>query len=157
MQSKSKAMSWNVTEGRLDDAEAIARFQVEMAMESEGTVLDYDRVLKGVTLGLQDAAKGTYMVARNSECEAVASLLLTREWSDWNCAWYWWIQSVYVSPDYRRKGVYRALYNKVKEMAQENQVHCLRLYVDRENERGLKTYNQLGMHESHYLMYEQDI
>lgn len=139
------------------DAEMIARFQVDMARESEGTILDHDLVLRGVSEGLQDEGKGTYLIATDAEGNALGSLLITREWSDWHCTWYWWIQSVYVRPEYRRQGVYRALYSKVKELALEAGSSCVRLYVDRTNQRGLATYQALGMHESHYLLYEEDL
>lgn len=149
--------NWNIGQGTFADAPAIARFQVEMAEESEGTTLDYALVLRGVTEGLKDALKGTYFVARNEQGEAIASLLVTREWSDWRCAWYWWIQSVYVSQSYRRKGVYRAMYEAVKNAAKEAGAPCVRLYVDRTNTQGLATYQALGMTESHYLFYEEDL
>lgn len=148
---------WNIQKGELSDAVQIAKFQVAMADESEGTVLDYDLVLKGVTEGLKDEAKGIYLVARNDKDEAIASLLITKEWSDWRCGWYWWIQSVYVSSEYRRQGVYRAMYAKVKSLAKEDGSTCVRLYVDRTNQRGLSTYQSLGMKESHYLFYEEEI
>lgn len=149
--------NWNIGQGTLTDAPAIARFQVEMAAESEGTELDYALVLRGVSEGLQDKEKGTYFVARNEQGKAIASLLVTREWSDWRCAWYWWIQSVYVRPEYRRKGVYKAMYETVKASAKEAGSPCVRLYVDRTNTQGLATYQALGMTESHYLFYEEDL
>ena len=145
-----------IRKATMEDVEAIARFQVAMADESEGTVLDYDRVLRGVTEGMRDPAKGIYLVAEN-EGERMGSLLITREWSDWRCGWYWWIQSVYVRPEFRRQGVYRAMYAEVKALAREEGAPCVRLYVDRTNERGVMTYEALGMRESHYLMYEEFI
>ncbi|MBQ0023225.1 MAG: GNAT family N-acetyltransferase [Prevotellaceae bacterium] len=150
-------MTWIIEEGKTKDIESIAQFQVDMAIESEGTILNKELVLKGVAEGMKDPEKGTYLVARNNTGEAIGSLLLTREWSDWNCAWYWWIQSVYVRPEYRRKGVYRAMYDAVKQKACVAKVSCVRLYVDRTNQRGLSTYNALGMHESHYLLYEENL
>lgn len=148
---------WNVEQANENDAELIAQFQLDMAMESEGTQLDINTVLKGVTEGLKDESKGIYLVARSNDGKPVASLLITKEWSDWNCAWYWWIQSVFVSPDFRRKGVYRSMYNKVKEMAKKAGVTFVRLYVDKTNTQGLATYQSLGMKESHYLLYEEKI
>lgn len=139
------------------DAPFIARFQVLMAEESEGTELDYNLVLRGVSEGIEDPAKGRYLVARNDDGTPVGSLLITREWSDWRCAWYWWIQSVFVLGEYRRKGIYREMYHKVKELAKGEGSPCIRLYVDRSNDTGLATYRSLGMHESHYLIYEEDI
>lgn len=150
-------MDWIITRGHISDAEAIARFQVEMAAESEGTVLDFGAVIKGVTAALEDPAKGTYYIARNSEGAPVASLLLTREWSDWTNRWYWWIQSVYVSPEYRRRGVFSSLYDAVRQDAVKAGVTCLKLYVDKDNERAKTCYRKQGMSESHYLLYEAEI
>ncbi len=142
--------------GTKSEASAIAQFQVDMAWESEGTRLELQVLLPGVSAVMEDAEKGKYLVAMEDGVP-VGSLLLTKEWSDWNNAWYWWIQSVYVAPEHRRKGVYRALYERVKTMARSEGVSQIRLYVDKTNLRGQQTYQALGMHESHYLMYEEEI
>lgn len=149
--------SWIIERATSADAPAIAGFQVAMAAESEGTLLDGELVLRGVSTGIADEAKGVYYVARDEKGETVGSLLVTREWSDWRCAWYWWIQSVYVRPEYRRRGVYRSLYDMVKHDAAQAGSPCVRLYVDRTNKQGLATYQALGMKESHYLLYEEEI
>ena len=147
---------YEITVGTTNDINAIAAFQVAMAMESEGTTLDLERVTRGVTMAMADEAKGKYIVAR-IDGKAVGSLMLTREWSDWNCQWYWWIQSVYVEPLHRKKGVYKAMYSKVKEMAQAENVSQVRLYVDKTNTSAQQAYQRLGMDETHYLMYEEVI
>ena len=125
-------------------------------MESEGTLLDKDTVRKGVAAAMDDENKGCYYVAR-VDGKAVGSVMLTREWSDWNNGWYWWIQSVYVAPDYRRRGIYTSLYHAVCEDAGKQNVAQVRLYVDKTNTRGQKVYAALGMQESHYLIYETAI
>ena len=140
--------------GTYNDIEAITGFQIAMAMESEGTVLDQERVHNGVTAVMEEESKGTYIIAR-TEDRPIASLMITREWSDWNNGWYWWIQSVYVRPEYRGKGAYRAMYAKIKEMAHEQGVTQVRLYVDKTNYRAQQVYKKLGMDECHYLMYEE--
>ena len=147
---------YEIAIGGVDDVEAIARFQVEMAMESEGTELNLERVTRGVTMAMADESKGRYIVAR-IDGEAVGSLMLTREWSDWNCQWYWWIQSVYVEPQHRGKGVYRAMYEYVKQLAHEQNVSQIRLYVDKTNHTAQCAYQRLGMSETHYLMYEEKV
>ena len=147
---------YEIAIGGVDDVEAIARFQVEMAMESEGTELNLERVTRGVTMAMNDISKGEYIVARH-DGRAVGSLMLTREWSDWNCQWYWWIQSVYVEPQHRGKGVYKAMYATVKQMAKEQNVSQIRLYVDKTNTTAQQAYQRLGMSETHYLMYEEEI
>ena len=81
--------------------------------------------------------------------------MITFEWSDWRNSWFWWIQSVYISPEFRGKGVYRQLYEFVVNKAQAQGDVCgFRLYVERENTRAQKVYEKLGMETSHYLMFE---
>ena len=57
-----------------------------------------------------------------------------------------WIQSVFVVPEGRKKGVFRALYNTVVERAKANpDVKCVRLYVETENLKAQAVYEKLGM------------
>ena len=145
-----------ITPSDLSHAPAIARFQVDMAMESEGYALDYERTLKGVEAVLQDESKGRYILAIIDE-KPVASLMLTREWSDWNCCWYLWIQSVYVSPDYRKNGIFKAMYDEVLKLARSEGISQVRLYVDKDNKKAQTVYQKVGMSECHYLMYEVEV
>ena len=124
-----------------------------MALESEGTVLDAERVRKGIAAVMEDGSKGIYIIAR-FEDRPVASLMITREWSDWNNGGYWWIQSVYVMPEHRGQGIFRAMYTKVIQMANDQNIAQVRLYVDRHNTNAQKVYQKLGMEECHYIMYE---
>lgn len=140
----------------LSYAADVARFQVDMAMESEGYALDYERTLKGVESVLQDDTKGRYVLAV-IDGKPVASLMLTREWSDWNCCWYLWIQSVYVSPDYRKNGIYKAMYEEVMRLAKSEGISQVRLYVDKDNKKAQTVYQKVGMSECHYLMYEVEV
>ena len=140
----------------LSFAETLTRFQVDMAMESEGLALDYARTLNGVRAVLQDETKGRYLVATLDD-KPVGSLMLTREWSDWNCCWYWWIQSVYVNPSHRGQGIYRRMYNKVLDLAKAEGVTQIRLYVDKNNSPAQEVYQKVGMSECHYCMYEVEL
>ena len=82
--------------------------------------------------------------------------MITTEWSDWRNGLFWWVQSVYVRPSYRRQGLYRELYARVKELAEQEPSVCgYRLYVERGNEAAQKAYESLGMHETEYKMYEE--
>ena len=151
-----KVMEYVIARGAVCDIDSIVQFQTDMAMESEGCVLDKEKVTKGVTAAMLDDSKGIYWVAK-FEGRTIGSLMITREWSDWNNEWYWWIQSVYIIPEFRKQGVYKAMYLKVKDAAKENNVSQIRLYVDKTNLSAQKVYQKLGMHESHYLMYEENL
>lgn len=136
------------------DAPTLVRFNREMARESEGLELDPAKLERGVRAALGDPARGFYLMAELDGAPA-GCLMVTREWSDWRDGWAWWIQSVYVAHEARRRGVYRALHGKVLELARAaGDVVALRLYVERENLRAQATYRSLGMGESHYLMFE---
>lgn len=139
------------------DVPEIIRFQIDMALESEGTVLDAEKVRAGVEEGMANPAHGEYFTAWNEEGVLMGSLLVTKEWSDWNCCDYWWIQSVYVRPEYRGNKVFTALYCEVRRLAKASGSTCLRLYVDKTNVRAQATYKKLGMDECHYLMYEESL
>lgn len=136
------------------DHQAIVSFNQAMAEETEGKRLDHDTLSSGVAAVLNDNSKGFYLVAEE-QGEIVGSLMVTYEWSDWRNGTFYWIQSVYIVPAHRRKGIYSSLYRKVQEMAEANEDVCgYRLYVEKENTAAQKTYQALGMNESHYHMYE---
>jgi ribosomal protein S18 acetylase RimI-like enzyme len=136
------------------DAPTIAEFNVRMAMETEHLKLDPPTVLAGVRAVLSDPSRGRYFVADINGTVA-GQLLITHEWSDWRNADIWWIESVYVHPDYRRAGVFRTLYDQVRAIARNAGACALRLYVERENLRAQNTYKSLGMDLTHYLVMEE--
>lgn len=137
------------------DAQTIAGFNQKMAEETEDKTLDPETVRKGVEAILNDPSRGFYLVAEG-EGGVAGSLMVTPEWSDWRNGAFWWIQSVYVRPGARRRGVYRALHRAVRQRARDDEGVCgLRLYVERGNERARETYEALGMTETAYRMYEQ--
>ena len=140
-----------------DDAEILAQFNAAMAQETENKTLDPKTVQNGVEAMFEDPTRGFYLVAVRGE-QIVGSLMITTEWSDWRNGTFWWIQSVYVRPDARRTGVYRALHHAVRKRAKTTESVCgLRLYVERGNTAARETYEALGMTEMSYRMYEEMI
>ena len=137
-----------------EDTETLVNFQLAMAKESEGKELDYGTVREGIKEGIADDSKATYIVARDEQGQPIGMLMLTTEWRDGNDCNYYWIQSVYVAPEDRHQGVFRELLDFAKAIAESEGAGALRLYVDRNNSSAQKVYQALGMHESHYLMYE---
>lgn len=138
----------------LKDAESIVKFNAAMGKETEGIALDTDILKCGVQSLLTDQSKGFYLVAEIGK-KIVGQLMITYEWSDWRCGFFWWIQSVYIIPEYRQLGVFRNLYQHVHDLAYADKNVCgLRLYVDRNNKRAQKAYKNLGMSKSHYEMFE---
>lgn len=139
------------------DADAMVEFNQAMALETEGKQLDPQTLQKGVSAVFSDEKKGFYVVAEEN-AQIVGGLMVTFEWSDWRNGWFWWIQSVYIRPEARGRHIYRLLYEFVKARAAEQGNVCgFRLYVETENSHAQKVYEKLGMHRSHYLMYEENI
>lgn len=142
--------------GTLADTETIVQFQKNMALETEGKTLQEFAIKSGVTEVIKDTQKGTYLVAEY-EGHIIGSLLITYEWSDWRNGWFWWIQSVYVKNEWRRKGVYSHLYDEVKKLSSGVKNICgIRLYVEKENIIAQTVYKKLGMHDTKYLLYETE-
>jgi len=138
----------------LDDAITIIDFQLNMAMETESLALDYHTVTRGVHAVFEDSTKGSYYVAVDGE-KVIGSLMTTYEWSDWRCGTVIWIQSVYISPEYRGQGVYKNLYQYIQQLVTpESGYRGIRLYVDKTNLPAQRVYEKLGMNGEHYQVYE---
>ena len=147
---KRRSTDWPVR----SDAPTIVDFQCRLALETEELKLLPQTVLRGVRAVFEDPAKGAYWVAE-LDGRLVGCLLTIREWSDWRARDVWWIHSVYVRPEQRRAGIYRALYASLKERVEKSDaLGGLRLYVDQRNARACAAYEKLGMTRDHYYLYE---
>lgn len=142
-----------VRAARPSDLDAILHFNESMARETEDVALDPSVLREGVRAVLHDPAKGRYFVAER-DGQVVGGLLITYEWSDWRNGMFWWIQSVYVLPAHRRRGVFASLYRHVEALALADGACGLRLYVHEHNERARAIYERLGMVDSRYRLLE---
>jgi ribosomal protein S18 acetylase RimI-like enzyme len=142
------------------EAPLIADFQMRMAEESEGLSLDGDTLARGIAAVFESRANASYWVAedqaREGDTKTVAGMLMTvPEWSDWRNGTVLWVHSVYVKPEWRRRGVFRALYEHLRTTVEaSDDLVGLRLYVDRTNERAQRVYEAMGMTREHYHLYE---
>ena len=156
-------MSINIRNATRADIDRIAEFQQAMALETENRTLDPSVSTQGIIAIFDDPRKGFYIGAvadagDDDTAPVVGSLLITYEWSDWSNANHWWIQSVYVDAAWRRKGVYRTMYDHILTLTRGHSDICsIRLYVERTNTIAQQTYKNLGMSHSHYDMYEIDL
>ncbi len=146
-----------IRKGTLQDVEIIAEFNRHMAEETENKHLDEQRVLAGVLNLVKNPEYGFYLVAE-TQGEIMGALMITTEWSDWRDGNFWWIQSVYVRPEYRRQSIFSYLYGKVSELAnQQGDVCGIRLYVEQDNTVAQRTYQSLGMKDANYRVYEMEM
>ncbi len=144
--------SLTIRPARAADRDLIVDFNLRLAHESEHLTLDRRVVRAGVEAEMRYPDRGFYLIAETAE-GPVGQLMVTREWSDWRCAFFWWLQSVFVVPAWRRRGVLRALTERVIEMARaEDDVCGLRLYAHRGNTSALAAYERLGLRRIDYEM-----
>jgi len=143
-----------IQEATEKDVLTIAGFQQKMALETEGLALDKNKAESGVKAVFNDPSKGFYIVAKSQD-KVIASMLLTPEWSDWRNGYFLWIQSLYVIPEYRKQGIFRLMYDFVKDKVNLSDGYVgIKLYVDQHNETAQKVYEKVGMDASHYRMFE---
>jgi GNAT superfamily N-acetyltransferase len=138
-----------------NDFETLVSFNIALAWESERKKLDASVATKGVRTLLSDPRHGFYTVAEIAG-RVIGCVLVTYEWSDWRCGQFWWIQSVYVDPEFRRQGVFRRLYGFLKDRAAREENICgFRLYVEHSNHAGQSTYAGVGMREIPFKFFEE--
>jgi len=142
-----------IRKGLLSDLDTLVGFMISMAKETENLDLEDTILRPGIQAALQDEQKGIYYIAE-IDGQIAGSLMTTFEWSDWRNKWVLWVQSVYTHPDFRGKGVYKALYEYLKEKVDSGEYAGIRLYVDKTNAPAQKVYERLGMDGSHYYFYE---
>lgn len=136
------------------DARDIIEFQLAMAIETEDLQLSNEILTQGVEAVFARPELGRYFVAE-ADGMVVASLMITYEWSDWRNGNVWWIQSVYVVPAYRRRGIYAGLYEHIKAKVEPDpSIRGIRLYVDNRNKAAQEVYARLGMEGEHYRVFE---
>lgn len=146
----------NIRRATLDDVSVIAEYNYNLAFETENKKLNMEILKKGVKNLIQDENKGVYYICEING-KIIGQIMYTFEWSDWRNGTFLWVQSVYVNKDYRGNGIFKALYNHIKSICDnDNNICGIRLYVERENCVAQKTYSSLGMKECNYYMYEYE-
>jgi len=141
---------------KLSDLPTIVDFNCRLAWETEHKRLDAAIITRGVQRALTQPQMCHYFVAESSG-QVVGQAMVTFELTDWRDGVLWWFQSVYVAESSRGHGVFRTLFDHILGLAQADpEVRGLRLYVERENGRAQRVYEQLGMVPSGHVVYERD-
>ena len=150
-------MNYTVRKASMGDLETLAEFAVTEAREAEGWELSRRDATEGARAGLEDSEVARYWIAEDGEGEPVGAVSVVREWSNWQAGHYWWIQSLYVAPVHRGRGVTTLLMREVQEAARRENALDIRLYVHSNNIRALRAYQKLGFELSDYKIFKKDI
>jgi len=143
-----------LSKAAIEDIQVITDFQIAMARETEGIELDPGTVFRGVGMVFSDPGKGFYLIAKE-DGKTVGSLMITFEWSDWRARTVWWIQSLFIIPEFRRRGIFKQMYAWLSDqVTNDDSIGGIRLYVDLTNLNAQKVYESMGMDGNHYRFYE---
>lgn len=141
--------------GEAKDVSLLSERILAMAQESEGLQLDPDILDAGIKAVIDNPSHGTYWLLCNEQDTIIASCMNTQEWSDWNNTHYWWLQSVYVPPEWRNQGWFDVLFAAVEQEAKAAGACQLRLYVDENNQRAIRVYERNQMHHENYKVMQK--
>jgi len=145
---------FRIRSAKQEDYKVIVEFQIRMAKESEGIDLDRGTLTAGVLSVFNDSRKGQYYVVVENG-EVIGSMLTTYEWSDWRNQYIYWLQSVYLIPEFRGQHIFSKMYEHIKQkVLADKMVAGIRLYVDEQNQHAIKVYNAIGMNSDHYRTFE---
>ncbi len=146
----------NVRRATKEDLEKLISFTLAEAIDSEGLKINNQRVMSGIKTALEDESIAKYWVLEASG-SVIGSISVVMEWSDWNAGYYWWIQSMYIDPQFRGQGLMKLLLNDVMKKAREEQAVEVRLYVHHDNTTAIKAYATAGFEDSEYKIMRIDI
>ena len=138
---------------QINDYKIIAQNTVNLAGESENKNISQKIALEGVKSIILNKNKGFILIAEENK-EIIGQLMITYEWSDWSNKNIWWIQSLYVVKEWRKKGIFTQLLKKVEKLALKNNIKTIRLYVHKENKTAINVYKNLEMVKAPYHIYE---
>lgn len=143
---------YSVRPATVDDFETLVAFTLAEARDAERRILDLEGARRGVRGAFQSPPRAIYWVAVAEDERVVASTSIVTEWSNFRGGDYWWIQSLYVLPEHRGKGLVDVLLAHVSTQAVAGGALDLRLYGFDTNERALRAYQRCGFELSRYVV-----
>ena len=137
-------MEITVRKASLNDLQNLVSLYLENS-NRHWSNLNKQTLESGLSKLISSPSKGSQVIAE-VEHDIVGMLRIAPEWSPYRNSAFWWVENVYVAPDWRRIGVYRTMYNYIYDSAKENLNICgIRLYTDQDNIVARKTYVETGM------------
>lgn len=143
-------MTFHIRKATPADLKSLVSFAVAEAKEAEGVKKDSERVRQGISTALNDDSIALYWVLEKKSIGVIGSVSMVKEWSDWNSGYYWWIQNMYLLPEFRGKGFMERLIQKLKDAARNEGALELRLYVHKNNAQAISAYQKVGFFDADY-------
>ena len=143
-------MRFHIRKATSADLKSLVSFAVAEAKEAEGVKKDSERVRRGISTALKDDSIAMYWVLEEKDSGVIGSVSIVKEWSDWNSGYYWWIQNMYILPEFRGKGLIERLIQALKDAARNEGALELRLYVHKNNAQAISAYQKVGFFDADY-------
>jgi len=150
-------MDYGIRRAGLGDLEQLVKFTLSEAEEAEGRCQNMDSARRGILAALEDESVAVYWVVESPPAGIVGNISVVKEWSNWSAGYFWWIQSLYIKPEHRGRGLLEKLIQIVKESARESGALELRLYVHHDNSRAIKAYERCGFRAADYRLMRTDV
>jgi len=150
-------MDYVIRRANLTDLGQLVEFTLSEVKEAEGIVKNREEASEGIRTALEDESVAVYWVIQDSRNELIGNVSVVKEWSNWNAGYYWWIQSMYIKPEHRGRGLMKELIQTVRTAARQGKALDLRLYVHKNNGRAIKAYIKSGFVDADYRIMRMDI
>jgi GNAT superfamily N-acetyltransferase len=150
-------MDATVRRATLADLDSLIHFAAEEAREAEGIEKTPATLRTGILSALQNEELALYWVLADAHDRPVGVISALREWSNWNAGFYWWVQSLYIAPDYRGRGCLKLLFDAVRDEARRQGGLDLRLYVHEANDRARAAYRKNDFAEMQYRIMKNTL
>ncbi len=141
-----------VRQAKLEDLERLVEFTLSEARDAENAVVDREKAREGIGAALEDDSLALYWVLQKPDHKIIGNISIVKEWSNWRAGYYWWVQSLYIEPEHRGRGLMNELLRKVGQAAREEGALELRLYAHKDNERAIRAYLKAGFRVSPYMI-----
>jgi len=142
--------NYNVRRATIDDLPHILNFIIQEAVESEGRATDLSKLETGISTALNNESIAIYWMLIDQDSQPVGCTSVVKEWSDWNAGYYWWIQSLFIVPEHRGRGLLNVMMDTVAVDAKADSCLEIRLYVHRDNARAIRAYQKAEFQPSDY-------
>jgi len=148
---------YRVRRATINDLPHILNFIAQEAVESEGRAADLSKLETGISTALNNQAIAIYWILVDQDSQPVGCTSVVKEWSDWNSGYYWWIQSLFIEPGHRGKGLLNVMMDAVAVDAKADSCLEIRLYVHRDNARAIRAYQKAEFQPSDYQIMSKQL
>ena len=148
--------SYAIRPATVEDSDLLVSFTLSEALDSERRALIRAEVQRGVAGAFATPPKARYWVVESGG-RVVASASVVTEWSNFRGGDYWWIQSLYILPEHRGRGLVDVILRHLVGEAKAGGAIDLRLYGYNTNARALRAYERFGFKQAPYLILTKSL